>query len=107
MKDTYPIISNFGKPNLGVMVGLPLRMRSHLAAAQAGDRDRESRLVNWCGRIRASCEASGIKFNELSDDIRSVMRESLEWLKTTDRVVNMRDPDPARWITTRKGLPRW
>ena len=105
MKDKfYPPIPHFNDFNLGIMIGLPLKLRGHLAAAKAGDRDRESRLINWLGRIRVSADT---KFNDLPAELREAMKESCDWLRTQGRIVNFRDPDPARWVTTRDGQPRW
>jgi hypothetical protein len=91
------------KPLVGFrQLGMLVKITEHLAAAKAGDRDRESRLVTRICELRAS----GTKFNDLTDDLRTVVAEAIEFLKSQGRKTNFGSSDPAEWISGRDGQPR-
>lgn len=106
VSDFYPKSESVANAALGrtlATIGYALRLRQHLAGARAGDRERESRLCNRLGQLRASLPA----FSLATAEVQQVVRESVAFLREQGRTVNFTDPDPARWITQRNGLPRW
>ena len=96
----YPVL-NVKSPF--TQMGLMVKIRNHLHAARRGDRERESRLINRLGSLRRSSEA----FNGLTLDLQAAVKDAVNYLRTTGRKVDFKNPDPALWITTRSGQARW
>ena len=77
-------------------------LAEHLKAAERGDRDRESRLVNRLGQLRRCVESSYIR-----DGLKEQIVAAVDWLRNNGRTVDFSATDPARWISQRGGAPRW
>ena len=84
------------------MIGLIARLREHLVLAEAGDRSRESRLINRICQIRASAE-----FNSLAPEVRGMVKRGVDFLRSTGRKVNLQSPNQIDWVSQRDGSPRW
>jgi hypothetical protein len=97
----YPIDNDFSTSPLREM-GYIIRINENLRLAKAGDRVAESKLCNRIGTLRRSLE-----FKNISPDLQDVIKEAVTWLRTTGRKVDFTNPDPALWITTRSGNPRF
>lgn len=83
-------------------IGLLARLREHLELAEAGDRDRESRLINRICQIRASAE-----FDSLAPPIKGMVKRGVDFLRSTGRKVNLKSPNQIDWVSQRDGSPRW
>jgi hypothetical protein len=83
-------------------IGLKSRIDEHLRLAKAGDRERESKLVNRLGEVRATWE----KFEDIPDFIQDSFMKSVTFLRTVGRKFNFGSPDPKDWISARGGGPR-
>jgi hypothetical protein len=83
-------------------MGYIMKINNHLQMAKAGDREAESRLCNRLGQLRRSMD-----FNNMSPDLQDAIKEAAAWLRTTGRKVDFSHNDPALWITTRSGNPRF
>lgn len=83
-------------------VGMMAKLAEHLKAAERGDRDRESRLVNRLGQLRRCVESSYIR-----DGLKEQIVAAVDWLRNNGRTVDFSATDPARWISQRGGAPRW
>lgn len=97
----YPKINN--PEGLGKIMGLVVKIRSHLEAAKNGDRERESRLCNRIGQTRATWE----NFTDMPLEVQEVITESVSYLRSVGRKFDFVNPDPAWWISTRGGNRRW
>jgi hypothetical protein len=97
----YPIDNNFSTSPLREM-GYIMRINENLRLAKAGDQVAESKLCNHLGTLRRSLE-----FKDMSPDLQDVIKEAATWLRSTGRKVDFTNPDPALWITTRSGSPRF
>ena len=84
------------------MIGMVLKLEKHLQNAKNGNREAESKLCNRIGQIRRHFE-----FPDLPGNIKDLVIESVDWLRTTGRAVDLRNKNPAYWISTRDGRPRW
>lgn len=85
-------------------IGMVIKIEEHLTAAQAGDRVRESKLINRLGQIRRNVSS----FNILNDNLKEVIVKSSIWLRSVGRNVDFKNEDPCYWITARDGKsPRW
>lgn len=100
----YPISETMTKAPTGMwQLSMSVKLLEHLEAAKRGDRERESRLINRLGQIRRCVE-----FNCLTDNLKEVIGQAVEWLRSIGRTVNFKTEDPAMWITARDGkTPRW
>lgn len=78
------------------------KLADHRAGAEAGDRDKESRLCNRIGQLRRL-----VKREQMLDALREEVEEAVKFLRSTGRTVDFAQEDPAKWITTRDGRPRW
>lgn len=106
MFDKFYPVSETIRNNAGEMwqVGLTIKIQDHLNTARQGDRERESRLINRLGQLRRNMSSP----DDLSPDLRSVIKEAVSWLRSTGRKVDFSDPDPRFWVTARDGKsPRW
>jgi hypothetical protein len=83
-------------------LGLILKLHEHLKNARSGDRLSESKLANRLGTTRRSGN-----FRELDTDLQFVIKESVEFLRSTGRTIDLMNDDPRKWITQRDGKPRW
>lgn len=104
--DFYPVsdtVRNAATGKTIAVIGYDHRLRRHLAGAKAGDRDRESRLVNRLGQLRRSLP----KLSEATPDIRLLVKECVEYLRSVGRTVDFANTEPALWISQRGGNPRW
>lgn len=99
----YPLSETLERGGFGATFSLQVKLINHLASAQAGDRDAESRLVNRVGQVRRQY----VHFQDVPAALQGIIKESVTWLRSTGRQVNLAHPDPAMWITTRSGDPRW
>ncbi len=90
--------------NTMTQIQLEMKLRGHIQAAQGGDRERESRLINRIGQIRREFP-NGLA--AVPERIRTVMREAVEWLRSVGRVTDFKNPDARYWISQRGGAPRW
>lgn len=99
----YPISETMKNAPTGMwQLGMVVKLETHLQNAKNGDRDAESRLVNRVGQIRRN-----VPVENLTESLREVVGKTIAWLKTTGRVVDLKNPDPALWITQRCGAARW
>lgn len=104
--DFYPESNTVKDAAMGrtmAQLSLQLKLQNHLANARKGNRDSESRLVNRLGQIRRMVPS----FKMLTPSIAGLVRASTTYLRTTGRTVDFTHPNPALWITTRSGKPRW
>jgi len=83
-------------------MALMFKIRRDIDLARKGDRTAESKLCNRIGSIRRSS-----KFEDLSPDTQTAVKEAVEYLRSTGRKVDFSNPDPSLWISTRDGRPRW
>jgi hypothetical protein len=83
-------------------VGYIMRITANFGLAKAGDRDAESRLCNRLGSLRRS-----IEFSDMSPNLQEAVKDTVEWLRSVGRKVDFKHNDPAMWITTRSGGPRF
>lgn len=83
-------------------IGMVVKLETHLQSARNGNRDSESRLVNRIGQLRRN-----VPFNQLSESLLDVVKKSAEWLRSTGRQIDLKNSEPALWITQRDGSPRW
>lgn len=83
-------------------IGMVAKLADHRAGAEAGDRDKESRLCNRLGQLRRL-----VKREQMLDALREEVEEAVKFLRSTGRTVDFKQEDPAKWITTRDGRPRW
>jgi phage gp46-like protein len=79
-----------------------MKINNHLQNAKLGDREAESRLCNRLGTLRRS-----IEIKDMSPDLQDVIKEAAAWLRSTGRKIDFTNQDPALWITTRSGNPRF
>jgi len=84
-------------------ISLLLKMESYLQKAKNGDSDAESRLCNRIGQLRRHFPS----FNQLPGELGRVTKESVDWLRSVGRVVNLKSENPIDWISIRGGGPRW
>lgn len=99
----YPISETMKNSPTGMwQVGMVVKLETHLQSAKNGNRDSESRLVNRIGQIRRN-----VPIDQISQSLLDVVKKSANWLRTTGRVVDLKNPDPALWITQRGGAARW
>ena len=89
----------FNKMKLHAMAA---QMADHLAAAKAGNRDRESRLINRLGQIRRHLTS-----DQLSGVLADQFKEACQLLQSVGRKIDFRNENPACWISQRGGAPRW
>ena len=83
-------------------IGMVAKLADHRAGAEAGDRDKESRLCNRLGQLRRL-----VKWEQMLGPLREEVEEAVKFLRSTGRTVDFAQEDPAKWITTRDGRPRW
>jgi hypothetical protein len=98
----YPISETI-KTSAIWQISMLVKLETHLQNAQNGNRLAESKLINRIGQIRRNVES----FNSLNSDLQDVIKRSVEWLRTTGRTVDLKNENPALWITMRDGSPRW
>ena len=99
----YPVSQTISACPTGLwQIGMTAKLAEHLAAAKGGDRDRESRLVNRLGQIRRHLHS-----DQLSQGLADQFKEACLWLRSEGRKIDLRNEDPARWISQRGGAPRW
>jgi len=104
MKDKfYPESPKLRMGYFGHVIGFQSKIIGHMTAAIAGDLERESRLCNRVGQVRATFS----HFQDVPLGVQDVMKEAIEYLKSVGRKVDFKNPDPSMWITTRDGRPRW
>jgi hypothetical protein len=97
----YPLDDNLNAYPLR-QIGYIMRISANLHLAKTGDRVAESKLCNRLGSLRRS-----IEFQDMSPNLQDIVKEAVDWLRTTSRKVDFTNPDPALWITTRSGSPRF
>jgi transketolase C-terminal domain/subunit len=83
-------------------MGYIMKINNHLQNAKLGDHIAESKLCNRLGTLRRS-----IEIKDMSPDLQDAVKEAVAWLRTTGRKVDFTNQDPALWITTRSGNPRF
>jgi transketolase C-terminal domain/subunit len=83
-------------------MGYIMKINNHLQNAKLGDKIAESKLCNRLGTLRRS-----IEIKDVSPDLQDAIKEAVAWLRTTGRKVDFANQDPALWITTRSGNPRF
>lgn len=99
----YPVSDTMTNTPMGMwQIGMVIKLEDHLQNAKNGNLDSESRLVNRIGQLRRN-----VPVEHLSENLRDVVSKAVAWLKTTGRIVDLTNPDPALWITQRGGAPRW
>ena len=101
----YPHNKAVAGGSFGVMLNLHASIRQHLQLAINGNRERESKLCNKIGQIRRAHPDK--KFQELPDFIIGIVMESVIFLRSTGRKIDLGSDDPRRWISQRDGSPRW
>lgn len=96
----YPMFEK----DIGSMAGLGLaqRIQLHLDNAKNGDRLAESKLMNRIGQVKRS-----FSFDEVPVDIQDLIKEAVEYLRSTGRKVNLGSSNPEEWFTTRSGQSRF
>jgi hypothetical protein len=77
-------------------------IREDLALAKAGYTEAESQLCDKLGTIRRS-----IEHKDLNISLLGAIDEAVGWLLSVGYNIDFRHPDPAMWITTRDGKPRF
>jgi Asp-tRNA(Asn)/Glu-tRNA(Gln) amidotransferase A subunit family amidase len=97
----YPIDNDFSTSPLREM-GYIIRINENLRLAKAGDRVAESKLCNRIGTLRRSLE-----IKDMSPDLQNAVKDAVAWLRATGRKIDFTHNDPAMWITTRDGNPRF
>ena len=99
----YPVSATIQACPLGPwQIGMAAKLADHLAAAKAGDRDRESRLVNRLGQIHRH-----LSTGQLTGVLADQFKEACQWLQSVGRKIDFRNENPACWISQRGGAPRW
>ena len=76
--------------------------KQHKTAAKSGDHDHESQLINHLEQIRRHLHS-----DQLSQGLADQFKEACLWLRSEGRKIDLRNEDPARWISQRGGAPRW
>jgi len=100
----YPMSATMQSSGFVWEIQMILKLEDHLRAAMAGDRERESKLINRLGQIRRNIP----HFSDLLDNLQDVIKRSVEWLRSIGRKVDFQHPNPAMWISARDGKsPRW
>lgn len=101
----YPVSQTMSSGSAGMWeIGMTVKLAEHLAAAQRGDRERESKLINRLGQMRRNVAS----FDKLSDNVKEEVAKSVTWLRSVGRKVDFSNTNPAFWITARDGkTPRW
>jgi hypothetical protein len=77
-------------------------IKENLALAKVGYTKAESQLCNKLGTIKRS-----INHDDLTVGLLCAMDEAVAWLRSVGCEVDFTHPDPAMWITTRNGGPRF
>lgn len=100
---TYPVCETM-RSFLAVrwQTGVCVILDGLLREAKLGDRECETRLVNKIGQLKRNTN-----FTDLNDELKGLVKESVDWLKTTGRVVDLNNKNPSLWISKRDGSPRW
>ena len=99
----YPISTAMRDCAGGVwQLAMVVKLRDHLVGAKAGDREKESRLINRLGQLRRNVAAA-----DMNVELTSIVQSAVAWLRTQGRTVDMGNHDPRRWISRRGGAPRW
>jgi len=80
-----------------------LQCAENLRLTSAGDKARESRLVNQLGQLRASVA----DFDSLPHSVQQMVRAVVLYLRSTGRIVDLGNQDARFWVTRRDGSPRW
>ena len=80
-----------------------IKIKGSLLLAKKGDILFENELINYIGTIQRNRHG----FEELNQELKHVIQEALEFLKSVGRSINLNHVDPAFWISTRSGQPRW
>lgn len=83
-------------------LGMILKLEEHLRNAQRGSGEAESKLCNRIGQLRRC-----VPFNVLTTNLQEKVGECIKWLRTTGRVLDLKNEDPRQWISNRNGGPRW
>jgi len=96
----YPIYNLQESPL--IELSLMLKLKRDLEMAKKGNKLSESKLCNRIGSLRRSAD-----FRDLNPDLQNLLRESVDWLRSVGRKVNLGCDDPRQWISTRDGRPRW
>lgn len=97
ISDTMQSVSRFWE------IGMVVKLADHRQRAKQGDRDAESRLCNRLGQLRRNVPT----MKQMSPNLQEEIRESVQFLRSIGRRVDFMNPNPAYWITTRSGKPRW
>lgn len=97
----YPISETMSSGGIWE-IGMVVKLAGHRQMAKSGDLERESRLVNRLGQLRRNCE-----YMDMSNNLKEEINESVAYLRSVGRKVDFSKKNPAEWITTRKGNPRW
>ncbi len=84
-------------------MGFRSKILGHLEAAKAGDRDRESALINRLGQLRRHY----LKIGDMPDFLIDAVKQAVAFLRSVGRTVDLGNPDPAKWVSRRGGSPRW
>jgi hypothetical protein len=77
-------------------------IKENLALAKIGYRKAETRLCNILGTIKRS-----VNHDDLTVGLLRAIEEAVAWLQSVGRRIDFTHPDPAMWITDRKGDPRF
>ena len=85
------------------VLGYEMKLREHLQNAKSGDREAESKLCNRLGQLRRHYKV----LSGFPSGLLDVLKETAAFLRSTGRKVDLGNPDPRFWITTRSGGPRW
>jgi len=84
----------------GIIIGLKLKLISHLNNAKAGDMNAESKLINRIGQLRRNRPS-------MPEELREELKQAVEYLRSVGRVIDLKGDDPSLWISMRGGAPRW
>ena len=98
----YPPSETMGDPTSRSVSDWAAKLADLRAGAEAGDRGKESRLRNRLGQLRRL-----VKWEQMLGCLREEVEEAVKFLRSTGRTVDFKQEDPAKWITTRDGRPRW
>lgn len=80
-----------------------IKIKGSLLLAKKGDILFENELINYIGTI----QRNRYGFEELNQELYGLIEEAIEFLKSVGRKINFNHKDPAYWISTRSGQPRW
>ena len=98
----YPLSETIKKSALW-QVSMIIKIEGHLRNARNGDGEAESKLCNRIGQIRRHVK----HVDHREPDLMGLVKESVDWLRSQGRKINLHSEDPREWISTRDGRSRW